>query len=228
MMRSSYRNARDITAVLEAVLQCPQPHRWIELASTGYAATVEILDSKLLPDDAVQHLFEIQVKPELTNEVVTAIRGDQDVFEMEVLRSKSGHIYGSASSHRCTVCKQVAKSRCFLESVGITSKGALWTVLGNNDSFRELLRTLEKEKVPVEVKMRRNLEDTKLLTARQEQILSIAFERGFFDFPKKIGLKELASQTGVRTSTLAEILRRGQKKILGEYLARRSLLKERE
>jgi predicted DNA binding protein len=34
----------------------------------------------------------------------------------------------------------------------------------------------------------------------------------------------LAEQTGIRTSTLAEIMRRGQKKILGEYLAKRSLL----
>jgi len=32
--------------------------------------------------------------------------------------------------------------------------------------------------------------------------------------------------TGIRTSTLGEILRRGQKKILREYLARRSLLHE--
>ena len=63
-----------------------------------------------------------------------------------------------------------------------------------------------------------------MLTSRQEQIRSIAFETGYLDFPKKVGLKELADQTGIKTSTLAEILRRGQKKVLGEYLARRSLL----
>ncbi|MDG7006881.1 MAG: helix-turn-helix domain-containing protein [Nitrososphaerota archaeon] len=63
-----------------------------------------------------------------------------------------------------------------------------------------------------------------MLTTRQEQILSIAFEGGYFDFPKGVGLKELASETGIKTSTLAEILRRGQRKILGEYLTRRLLL----
>jgi len=68
------------------------------------------------------------------------------------------------------------------------------------------------------------LEDSDLLTTRQEQLLTIAFERGYFDFPKKIGLEELASLVGIRASTLAEILRRGQRKILGEYLARRLLL----
>ena len=211
--------------MLEAVLQCPQPHSWIELAAGKYSAAIEILDSKILPGNAVQHLFDIQVKPELADELLVDIRRDQDVREIEAVKSKSGHVYGSATSLRCTVCKEVAESKCFLASVGITSReGARWTVLGNNESFRELLGALEKKKIPFEVKLRRNLEDSNLLTVRQEQILSIAFERGYFDFPKRTGLEELATQYGIRTSTLAEILRRGQKKILGEYLAKRSLL----
>ena len=88
------------------------------------------------------------------------------------------------------------------------------------------MAALERKKIPFQVDLRKTLEDSELLTARQEQILTIAFERGYFDFPKKLGLVELAASTGIRTSTLAEILRRGQKKILGEYLARRSLLHE--
>lgn len=211
--------------MLEAVLQGRQPHSWIQLAVSKYSSTIEILDSKVLRKNIVEHLFDVQVEPGLADEVVAAIRKDRDVLGLEVMRSKGGHIYGSASSLGCTVCKEVAKSKCFLESVSINSKeSAQWTILGNNDSFKELTRALEREKIPFEVKLRKALEDRDLLTTRQEQILSFAFERGYFDFPKKLGLKELAAQTGIRTSTLAEILRRGQKKILGEYLARRSLL----
>lgn len=210
--------------MLEAVLQCPQPHSWIETAATKYSATVEILDSKMLPSDSVQHLFDIQVKPGLTDGLLVALRGDEDLINIETVKSKSGHVYGSATSLRCTVCKDLARSKCFLASVDITSEGARWTVIGNNDSFRELLAALEKDKIPFEVKMKRNLEDTELLTGRQEQLLAIAFERGYFDFPKKVRLEDLAAFADVKTSTLAEILRRGQKKVLGEYLAKRSLL----
>jgi predicted DNA binding protein len=210
--------------VLEAVLQCPQPHSWIEIAANKYSAKVEILDSKMLPNDTVQHLFDVQVKPGLSEDLLIALRRDNDLINIETMKSKSGHIYGSATSLRCTVCKYLAKSKCFLASVDITSKGARWTIIGNNDSFREFLMALEKDKIPFKVKMRRNLEDNELLTARQEQILTIAFERGYFDFPKKVGLKELSILADIRTSTLTEIVRRGQKKILGEYLARRSLL----
>jgi predicted DNA binding protein len=214
--------------MLEAVLQGPQPHSWIQLAAGKYSAAIEILDSKILPKGQVEHLFDIQVKPEKMQALLTDMRKDKDVIKMEVVKSDSGHIYGSAVSRRCTVCKQVAKSSCFLVSVGVvTDENARWTVLGSDDSYRGLVGALEKSKIPVEVKLRKTLEDTDLLTTRQEQILAIAFERGFYDFPKRVGLKELSVQFGIRASTLAEILRRGQKKVLGEYLSRRSLLHHR-
>ena len=213
--------------MLEAAIQCPQPHSWIDLAVGEYSGSVEILDSKLSSKGTMRHLFDVQTKPALTGELIEAIRKDRDVLDLEVIRSGSGHVYGSTTSARCTVCREVARSNCFLASVSVASKGqARWTVLGSGNSFRELTAALERHKIPFEVKMKKTLEDKELLTARQEQILVIAFERGYFDFPKKLGLTELASLTGVKTSTLAEILRRGQKKILGEYLARRSLLHE--
>lgn len=212
--------------MLEAILKCGLPHNWIRVAIDQYSSTVEILDSKVLSSNVVQHLFDIQVKPELADELIKTIRKDKDVIELETMKSESGHIFGTATLQRCTVCKEVVKSKCFLASVSVNShEGARWTVLGNNDSFRELIKTLERANIGFEVKLRKNLgERDLLLTARQEQILSIAFEKGYFDFPKKIGLKELAAQTGIQTSTLAEILRRGQRRILGEYLTSRPLL----
>lgn len=211
--------------VLEAVLKCPQPHRWIQLVTESYSAEVDILDSKSPSKGITQHLFDIQASPSQAEELLEAIKKDKDVTEVEAVKSKGGHIYGSVSSRRCTVCKEVARSKCFLASVAISSmEGARWTLLGSGDSFSGLLKALEREGVAYEVKEKRNLEDSDLLTSRQEQILSFAYEMGYFDFPKRAGLKEVASQTGIKTSTLAEILRRGQKKILGEYLARRSLL----
>jgi len=211
--------------VLEAVLRGPHPHKWMEIAVGGYSADVEILDSKMPTKETVQHLFDIQVKPNLMEDLISEMRHDPDLTRLEVIRSKNGHIYGSAASSRCTVCKEVARSRCFLTSVSVSSKKrAQWTILGSDESYTELMKALEKRRITVDVGLKKELEDNDLLTTRQEQILSIAFERGYFDFPKKKGLKELAADTGIRVSTLDEILRRGQKKVLGEYLSRRALL----
>jgi predicted DNA binding protein len=197
----------------------------MKIAVGGYSADVEILDSKMPTEDTVQHLFDIQVKPSLMEDLISELRKDGDLTQLEVIRSKNGHVYGSAESSRCTVCKEVARSKCFLTSVNVNSKeSAQWTLLGSDESFRELTKALERRKIPVEIRLKKELGDTDLLTTRQEQILTIAYARGYFDFPKKRGLKELAEETGIKASTLDEILRRGQKKILGEYLSRRSLL----
>jgi len=211
--------------MLEAILESSQPHNWMDSAIEKYASTIEILDSKVLSDELVQHLFDIQVKPSLADDLVDLIQNDEDVKESEVMKSKAGHVYGSATLLRCTICRHIAKSKCFLESVSISSKGnARWTILGNDDSFKDLISQLEKDKIHFKIKSRKKLEDRDLLTARQEQILAIAYREGFFDFPKKIGLKELSKQIGIEISTLAEILRRGQRKILRDYLNRRSML----
>jgi predicted DNA binding protein len=197
----------------------------MEIAVESYSADVEILESKMPTADTVQHLFDIQVKPTMMDDLVKAMREDRDLTGLEVIKSKNGHVYGEASSGRCTVCKEVARSKCFLSTVSVTSRDrAQWIIMGSDRSFRGLVDALERKRIPFEVRLKKELEDTDLLTTRQEQILSIAYERGYFDFPKKKGLKELAAETGIRTSTLAEILRRGQKKVLGEYLTRRARL----
>ena len=224
--RYPYYHRANIFDMLQSVLQCPQPHGWIETVTSKYSGTVHILDAKVLPDGAVQHLFDIQVRPELVGDLLDELGRDKDLIEIETIKSKSGHVYGFATSQRCTVCKEVAKSRCFVSSVEATSEGARWTIIGNDDAFGGLLTALDANEIAFEVILKRSLENTELLTARQEQILSVALERGYFDFPKKIGLEELAAVAEIKPATLAEILRRAQKKILSKYLDRRSLLHE--
>jgi predicted DNA binding protein len=209
--------------MIEAVLECPQPHSWIRLATDQYSASIEILDSKVLPGGIVEHLFELQVDPSYVEDLMKVIRNDEDVIEVEFLKSKDGHVYGSVSSRRCTVCKEVARSKCFLTSLVIGTQGQPhWTVLGGNESFKGLVSGLEKYKVPYHLRLLKELEESELLTHRQREILSMAYENGYFDFPKKTGLKGLAQRTGVKESTLAEILRRAQKKVLRDYLVRKS------
>ncbi|MDT7865699.1 MAG: helix-turn-helix domain-containing protein [Desulfurococcales archaeon] len=58
------------------------------------------------------------------------------------------------------------------------------------------------------------------LTPMQMRALVIAYENGFFDFPKRVNLEALSKMLGVKPSTLDEILRRGLRKLVEEYIAR--------
>jgi predicted DNA binding protein len=52
------------------------------------------------------------------------------------------------------------------------------------------------------------------LTRKQRQALLTAYSKGYFDFPRRIKSKELANSLGISQATLAQHLRKAEKRIL--------------
>ena len=55
------------------------------------------------------------------------------------------------------------------------------------------------------------------ITGKQELVLKVAYELGYFDYPKRINIRELAELFKLTPATLSEEIRKGLKKILGRY-----------
>jgi len=102
-----------------------------------------------------------------------------------------------------------------------TGDGRLkWTMLvTKKKALQELIDNLGKINAQPKLIKLTEISDTDELTKRQEQVTRMAFERGYFDFPRKVGLKELAASFNVSTSTLSEILRKGQRRIMMRYFS---------
>jgi predicted DNA binding protein len=93
-----------------------------------------------------------------------------------------------------------------------------WTLLiSEKVPLQQLVANLERHGAEPKLVSLTEIGDKDALTARQEQITRMAFERGYFDFPRSIGLRQLAKIFGVSTSTLSEILRKGQRRIMTRY-----------
>jgi predicted DNA binding protein len=123
--------------------------------------------------------------------------------------------------HTCLLAHSIIGSGCFITKATIKDNSIVWNVICDDDGFLDLMRSLEECEVEFEILYKgKPLEGDKRtkVTYREEEILRIALEKGFFDFPKKIKLEELAESLGIAPSTLSEILRRGQKKILTKFL----------
>jgi predicted DNA binding protein len=54
------------------------------------------------------------------------------------------------------------------------------------------------------------------LTGRQERALRVAFQIGYFDYPRKASLATLAGRLGVSRSTALELLRKGTTKLAAQ------------
>jgi predicted DNA binding protein len=205
--------------MLEAVISITPPHSWIKRLTAEFPVVIRVLDCRTLPDgEGVQELFEITSAGELSEEIANYLRQDSYVYDVDIVKADRGRVIGSLKTHKCTACKTFAGANCFLVSATSKPDGKLeWAVLGNDTMVKSLMQELETQKVAGEVVKISTLKDEKELTARQENILQIALEKGYFEFPKKITLRQLAKVLDISPATLTEIIRRGQKKILQEH-----------
>jgi predicted DNA binding protein len=205
--------------MLEAVISITPPHSWIRRVSSKFAAVIRVVDCRSLPSrEGVQELFEITSAPDLSEKIVDYLRQDSYVYDIDIVRADQGRVIGSLKTHKCTACKAFAGADCFLVSATSKPDGKLeWAVLGNDTIVKSLMQDLEKQGVIGQVVKVSKIKGEQELTARQESILQIALEKGYFEFPKKITLRQLARALDISPATMTEILRRGQKRILQEH-----------
>ncbi len=123
--------------------------------------------------------------------------------------------------HTCLVAHPILESGCIITDVDFDEKSITWSIVCDDDSFVNLIRKLESYGVEFEIIYKGKPESDDDVTYREEEVLRIALEKGYFDYPKKIKLEDLAAIFGVAPSTLSEILRRGQKKVLKKYFSSR-------
>lgn len=205
--------------MLEAIVSITPPHSWIKHITSDFPAVIRVFDCRSLAgQQGVQELFEITSDPDLSEKIMEHLRKDSYVYDVDVVKAEGGRVIGSLKTHRCTACRTFAKGDCFLVSATSKPDGKLeWTLLGSDTMIKTLMRELESQNVIGQVLKVSRLQEEKQLTARQENILQIALEKGYFEFPKKITLRQLAKVLDISPATLTEILRRGQKGVLQEH-----------
>jgi predicted DNA binding protein len=216
--------------MLEAVISITPPHSWIRRVTAEFPSVIRVLDCRSLPNgEGVQELFEVTSGADLSEKIVDYLRQDSYVYDIDIVKAEQGRVIGSLKTHKCTACKTFAGANCFLVSATSKPDGKLeWAILGNDTMVKSLMQELEDQKVAGEVVKISKLKGEEDLTARQESILQIALEKGYFEFPKRITLRQLAKVLDISPATLTEILRRGQKRVLEEHFrGRPSMLGKR-
>jgi predicted DNA binding protein len=90
----------------------------------------------------------------------------------------------------------------------ITSLGSMGTIVD----------ALEKNGIAGELSVISHASPGEMLTARQREVLLKASELGYFSFPRKMSLTEVAGQMSIAPATLSEILRSAEAKIMRHYV----------
>ncbi len=209
--------------MMEAVLEINMPKTWLKEISKDKKADIKLLDC--IPDKELggRLLFEIETTQENVNEILDKMNTFQQICNVEISPYKKGGFMGSIVTNNCITCQALTGSNCFLTYAAALRSGKLeWhLVVGEEGSLSKLIEFLETKGCTVDLKSKTYLNKKNILTSKQEKIIKIAFEKGYYNYPKGITLRELSNILNISFSTLNEILRRGEKKIIRDYYSKK-------
>lgn len=205
--------------MMEAVLSLKIPDHWMSDVSAKYPASIKVIDRMPYSDKGVKDLVEIQAPADQMEEILETIRKNPLVAKVDTTVTEKGKVLSAITTARCDICRILTDSDVFLISAQSKSDGKVeWTIiLSEKKILKDIFDHLKDKSVDAQLVKLTKIDDKETLTERQDKITQVAFDRGYFDYPKRISLRELARMFEVSPSTLSEILRKGQRKIVMDY-----------
>ena len=205
--------------MMEAILSLKIPRNWMSEIPERHPVTIKVIERVPYADKGVRDLVEIAGPQEVLAEALSDIRKNPTVAKVETTTTERGKLIGSVTTVRCEICRILTDAEVFLMSAESKGDGKVeWTlVLTEKEVLKGIFDKLKDKGVQADLIKLTKIDDKESLTERQDKITHVAFERGYFDYPKRISLRDLAKMFDVSPSTLSEILRKGQRKIVLDY-----------
>jgi predicted DNA binding protein len=206
--------------MMDAELLLRIPRMWITEVPVRRKVSIAILNRRPLGKAGVRDLVEISGEHGELESALVDLRSEPWVRSIDLDFVEPNRLVGEVVTYRCLACATLVDSNCHLVSAKVRKDGAiLWKVMtSDRGEVRKLVSRLRRAKCAVELVKLTPVNDREALTSRQQELIIMAFEKGFFDTPRRVKLKDLSRLTGVSQATLSEVLRKGQKKIVVDYL----------
>jgi predicted DNA binding protein len=200
---------------------------WARELCQVYSAYVKILGLKLAEGGKgreVAHFVEITTSESegAGAKLKECLARTSGVRSTELTAISKDHMMGVVVSGGCTVCTSLigTDSASFISSAATEDDCTVgYKLFLNSEGVPVLLNKLSKGGVGYKVVELSPLTNDLRLTPRQFSVLKSAMESGLYDYPRRIRQDVLATKLGIAPGTLNEILRRAEKKILGDFLA---------
>ena len=187
------------------VVQARLPHlAWCGRLSEKHAETrLRITSSTRKADGAVVETADIS--GEGWRQAFADLQRDPNVRDAAILESGEARALIRVTAEACAMCPNVQEAG-FEPHVPVDVRAGRGTwVLVDNDTDRELLLRAVAD-AGAQVELSSDASPAPTLTRRQREILQRARDEGYYDFPRRITLTDLAGKLGIAKSTLSEAL----------------------
>jgi len=182
-----------------------------------------MVDCRSFNDHAMSLLIEIE--GERAKEMIHQLRQSQGIRRVFSAKGDSRKTLVMIVQDSTPYCVSAHESGAFCVTCpfrtenGTSGKEGHWKLLLNDaDALKTVGNSLAQRGISMTVKDVSHAFHDELLTDRQKEIMGIAYRDGYFEFPRKNDLTEIAAELSIRPSTLSEILRRAEAKIVKHYI----------
>lgn len=189
----------------------------IQATAAGFGVKVNVVDCKSFNETGMSLLMELKGPLEGVKDSILAIRKLKGVRQ-----AVEGDVRGDVVPllvvlDRPAICRASNDTAIICLDCPLNSnvQPASWRFIARTTSdLRHVLSGLEKEGAKTRIVEVSALDQKATLTGRQKEIISIAVAKGYFEFPRKISLTQLSQFLGIKPSTLSEILRSAERRLL--------------
>jgi len=184
-----------------------------------------------LEDDLVKILDLIPYpdKNLLRVSAVVSLRGYRTISKLKsegkikniynVYNFKNGILVDLARDYDNSIFSVIRKNHGILLNTMKFSGGEIWNLLVYEYRLNRLLNEVKEFAQIERVEVNDDIPIAEI-SDREFKILNIAYDLGYFDYPRKIKSDELARIIGIKRSTLVYHLRRAENKIIGYFIKR--------
>jgi hypothetical protein len=190
-------------------------------AARENGAKLNIIDCKTFNRSGMSLLLELRGAEQETRATASAIRRIEGVRQVVEGEGPGDAVPLLVVLDRPAICRTsndvaIVCLDCPLNS---ETQPSSWRFIARKTSdFRQVLTRLSKEGIETRIEDVAPLERKATLTGRQKEIMATAVAQGYFEFPRRISLTGLSELIGVKPSTLSEILRSAERRIMANAL----------
>jgi hypothetical protein len=190
-------------------------------AAREHGAKLNIVDCKSFNKTGMSLLLEVRGEPQAIRGAVSAIRHTEGVRQVLEGEETDGASPLLVVMDRPGICRASNDAAIVCLDCPLNSdvQPASWRFIARKTSdFRHVLSRLSREGIETRIEDVAPLERRVTLTGRQKEIMAAAVAQGYFEFPRRISLTGLSQLVGVKPSTLSEILRSAERRIMANAL----------
>lgn len=195
---------------------------WIADVSSVYPEVTFRVVSTQYDGDVATGLVEIEGGNVV--ELLSRADGESDVIGMDLLWKNSSKAIVQIETTNPTVLLPAFVVGIPLQTPFVISNGvASWELFTSPSKLAELSETFDELGIAYEVESVQEFSedrDDALLTNRQQEVLGVAYDAGYYDTPRESNLTQVAESLDVTKATCSDILHRAEGKIVGQYLTR--------